>query len=104
MIEDGAHGVHLRIEVVEMMQQEGFGKKRDLWRAEFQLAVVTDDHVLDENAELWRKIGEAFELICKEAHSEHDMTEQLSVTAVTEASIVGQFFDFADVMENDAGD
>ena len=39
-LESAAQSVHFRIEIVEMVQQEGFGEHRRLGRSKFELAVV----------------------------------------------------------------
>ena len=42
------HGLHLRIEIVEIVQHERFREHGQLGRAEIVLAVVADDEVLDQ--------------------------------------------------------
>ena len=50
-----AHALHLGIEIVEIVQHERFRKHGQLGRAEFVLAVMADDEVLDQGLELSRE-------------------------------------------------
>jgi hypothetical protein len=46
------------------MQQERFGKHGQLGRAEFVLAVVADDEMLEKSLEFGRKVGDQREFAC----------------------------------------
>ena len=50
-----AEGLDFGFEVVEGGEQHGFGGHGELGAAEFELAVVGEDHVLDEEAEVLRE-------------------------------------------------
>ena len=47
-----AEGLEFGFEVVEGAEQHGFGGHGKLGAAEFELAVVGEDHVLDQDAKL----------------------------------------------------
>src|SRR5215468_1755701 len=55
-LEQGAHTLHLRVEVVHVVQQQRFRKHGELRRTEFVFAVMADDQVLKQCFELWREI------------------------------------------------
>src|ERR1700682_1671518 len=44
----GADGGEFGIEVVHVVEGHGFADHGELWRAEFVLAVMADEHVLDD--------------------------------------------------------
>ena len=48
-----AEGLEFGFEVVEGAEEHGLGGHGELGAAEFELAVVGEDHVLDEETELW---------------------------------------------------
>ncbi len=48
-----AEGLEFGFEVVEGGEQHGLGGHGEFGAAEFELAVVGEDHVLDEEAEVW---------------------------------------------------
>ena len=63
-LELGAHGLHFGIQVVHVVQQERFGKHGQLGRAEFVLAVVADDQVLEQGLEFDGKSGTIASFAC----------------------------------------
>src|SRR5260221_328222 len=56
LLDERAHALHLGIHVVEIVEQQRLGKLGQFGRAELVLAVVADDHVLDQRAEPRRKV------------------------------------------------
>ena len=81
------------------MQQHRFGKQRHFRRAVLQLAVMADNQVLHQHAQLGREIGNLLELFVQQAQPNHNVPEQLPFGAVAEAAIIGQFGDLADVVQ-----
>src|SRR5579864_1226710 len=55
--EVGAHGFHLGIEVVEIVEHERLREHGQLWRTEVVLAVMADDEVLDQSFEFFGEVG-----------------------------------------------
>ena len=77
---------------------------RQLGRAELQLAVVAQDHVLHQRPQLRRKIGQAAQLLRHHAQGDRDMPDQLPVARVREPALVIQLVDLADVVQHHAGE
>ncbi len=53
-----AHGVHLGVQIVQVVEQHRFRNHGQLGRTEFQFAMMTQNHVLDQHAERGRKAGQ----------------------------------------------
>ena len=81
-----------------MVEQQSFGEQRHLGRAEFQFAVMAQDHVLQESSQALREIRDGADLVIDHPHADGDMTEQLTFRAVAEAAIVCEFVNFADIV------
>jgi hypothetical protein len=67
------HAFHLGVEIVDVMQQQRFGKHRNFGRSELEFSVMTDDQVFDQHAKLGREIGEALQFIVQEAQADNDV-------------------------------
>jgi hypothetical protein len=61
-----AHRVHFRIQIVKVMQEQGFRKCRHLWRPKFEFSVVADNQMLYQNPQLGRKLGQLGESIAQQ--------------------------------------
>ena len=85
-----------------MVQEQSLGEDRELGAAEFELAVMAEDHVLDQAAELGREAGG--EVIGDDAQADLHVAEQAAFGGVGEAAGVFEFGDLADVVEDDAGE
>src|SRR4051812_22658793 len=55
-LKSATHRFDLRIEIIEVMEQERFQKERDFRRAELELTMVAEDHMLKQHAELRWKV------------------------------------------------
>lgn len=58
-----------------MMQQQRFREQRHLGRTELELAMMADDHVLNQDPQLGWKIGHALELLVEHAQADDNVTE-----------------------------
>jgi hypothetical protein len=58
-----AYSLHLRVHIVEVVQQDRLGNHGQLGRAELVASVVAQHHVLDEHPQARRKIRQRFELL-----------------------------------------
>ena len=76
---NGARGAHLGIEIVEIMQDQGFAKHGQLRRAEFVLAVMADQKVLDQSLQVGRKSFDRVHLLGDLLELENDVPEQLAL-------------------------
>ena len=55
--------LHLGLEIVEHVQQQRLGGHRQLGRAELVLAVMAQNHVLHQHAQLFGKRSQLFHLL-----------------------------------------
>ena len=97
-------------EVVEGAEEHRLGGHGEFGRAEFELAVVGEDHVFDEEPELGRKgvagrggveLGDFF---LEEALRYRDVADELAFEGVVEGVAPGELADFAYVVEDGAGE
>ncbi len=86
------------------MEQQRFGKDRDLGRAVFQLPVVAQNHVFEQIAQLHREIGKRAELSGKHPDGDRDMAEQLALGGIAETALIAEFVNLADIVQHHAGD
>ena len=63
-LEVGAHGLHLGIQVIHIVQEQRFREHGELGRAEFVLAMVADDEMLQQSLECVGKPGTSASLAC----------------------------------------
>ena len=87
-----------------MMQQQRLGKDGHFGRAELQVPVMAQNHVLQQVPELRRKFRERPQLVAQHANRDRNMTQQLSFSRVTEAALIAQFVNLADIVQHHAGD
>ena len=78
LFDEGAHAFHLGIEVVEVMEKESLGEDGYLGRAEFQMAVMAEDHVLDEVPQLDGELRQSLQLLRQHTDGDGDVAEQLT--------------------------
>ena len=96
--------LHLCFEVVKCAEQYGFGRHGELGGAELVFAVVREDHVLDENAELVGEWGEGLDFFAEHALGDADVADHLAFEGVAEAGLPAELADFADVVQDGSGD
>ena len=84
-----AHALHLRVQVVQVVQQERLGEQRHLGRTELELAVMAEDQVLDQRAQPRRKVREAAASFSSTIRSaDDDVSQELAFAGVSEAAVV----------------
>src|SRR5713101_6833834 len=93
--EGRADGGELGIQIVHVVEGHGFADHGELWRAEFVLAVMADEKMLDDGLQVRRKtfdgihgLGDGFEF-------HHDVAEELAFDGVADGALVAQFFELA---------
>src|SRR5208282_2201506 len=86
-----------------IVQHERLGKHGQLGRSEFVLAVVADDHVLEQNLKLRREAGQPGKLGLQQFEFDDHVSEQLAARGVGKRAVVGQLLDLADVMQEGSG-
>src|SRR6195256_1797608 len=63
---------------------------------------MADNHVLEERAQLRRKIGYKSQLVRHNAEADHHVAQELAFGRVSKTPVVAQFIDFADVVQHGA--
>ena len=96
--------LHLGVEVVEIVQHERLGKHGQLGRTEIVLAVMADDEVLDQSLEFVGKSGKLRELGLQHFEFDDHVAEQLALSGVGKRTVVGEFVNLADVVQERAGE
>ena len=81
------------------MQHHGFGKHRQLGRAEFVLPVMADDQVLDRNPQIVGEIRHLPKLAMQHLQLDHHVSQQLALGGVSERARIREFADLADVVQ-----
>ena len=103
-LELGAHGFHLGIEVIEIVQHQRFGEHGQLGRAEIVLAMMADDQVLDSVFSDSGKSGTSGSLACSISSSMIMCPSNWPRVRVGERAVVGQLVDLADIVKERAGE
>src|SRR4029079_11665218 len=85
------------------MQHQRFGEHGELGGSEFILPVMANDQVLDKRLHFEGKVRQRSQLLLQHLELDDHVPEQLSAAGVGERAIVGQFVNFADVMEERTG-
>src|SRR5438045_108223 len=85
------------------MKQHGLGKLRHFRRAELELTMMADYHVLDKRAQPLRKTRDVPHLVVYHSQRDDHVAEELSLGGIGEAPIERQLVNLADVVEHDAG-
>ena len=82
------HGLHLGVEVVEVVQQDGLTEHGELRRAELVLAVMTDDEVLDQSLQFAGKVRNLRNFGVHHFQLDHHVSKQLAAGGVREGTVV----------------
>jgi hypothetical protein len=99
--------VELGVEVVEEMEGDGLKGHGEFGAAEFILAVMADDEVLEPQQQFRREffLGESFGLgdfVFDGADDHDDVADELAFVAVAEFAVVSELIDFAGVVQEGA--
>src|SRR5208282_4893009 len=98
-LEMGAHGFHLGIQVVEIVQHEGLGKHGQLGRSEIILPVMADDEMFEQSFQLRGEVRQFSELGLQHLQFDNHMAEELAARGIGKGAIVIQLLNLADVMQ-----
>lgn len=98
-----------RVEVVQEINKDRFGRHRQLGAAVGQFAMMGDDHVLQAELHLGgeRLTGQLLrllDLVTEHFHAHDDVADQFAFIRVAERGIVTEFADLADVVQKNAHD
>ena len=97
-------GVHLGVEVVHVVDDQGLQGLGPLGRTVFEDAVMAEDQVAELHGRLFGKIRDRRDLRVDHLHPHDDMADQPSRIAVLHDPIIGEFVDLPDIVEDPAGD
>ena len=81
------------------MEDEGFANHGEFRGAEFVLAVVADEDVLDDGFQFGRKADDGIHGLVNSVEFHDDMTEELAFGGVADSTFKAKFIEFADVVE-----
>ena len=95
--------VHLGVQVVELVEEEGLEGLRPFGRPEFVLPVVAEDQVLEKHGQIFRETGQGPDLFVDDFHGEGDMPQETPRVGVVESPGVGELGGFSQVVENRPG-
>src|SRR6266576_2873912 len=84
------------------MKNNGFDRLRQLGRAEFIGAVMTDQQVLHQQRQLCREIRNRGNLLVDQLDFHDQMAQELARVGVIDRSLKGKLVDFADVVQKAA--
>src|SRR6266700_3629254 len=101
--ESGAGGGEFRIEVVHVVEGQGFADHGELRRAEFVLAVMADVKMLDDGLQVGGKTLNGVHGFRNGFQFHHDVAEELAFDGVADGAVVAEFVEFANVVQNRGG-
>src|SRR4051794_5342817 len=87
-LEVSAHGFHLGVEIVHVMEYQRLRKHGELGRSELIFAVVTDDEVLDKYLQFSREVGLMCELGLQHLEFDNHVAEKLALGTVGKRPVV----------------
>ena len=99
-----AHGFHLRVEIVEVVQHQRFRKHRKLGRAEVVLSVMTNNQMLKQRLDLVRKSRDESNLRMQHLQFDDHMSEQLAARGIGKRAVISEFVDLSHVVKERAAE
>ncbi len=99
-MEGGADGGHFGVEVVHVMEDEGFADHGEFGRAELVFAVVADEDVLDYRFQVGGKADDGVHSVGYGFQFHDDVAEELAFVGVGDGAVVAEFIEFADIVEH----
>lgn len=87
-----------------MMERDGLDGHGEFGGAVFVFAVVGEDEVLEFHEEFFGELRDFADFVFDDEHAEDDVAEEFAGVGVFEAGVAAEFADFADVVEDDAGE
>src|SRR6266571_2905322 len=97
--EGGADRRELGVEIIEVVEDERFTNHGQLGRAEFVLAVMADEQMLDYGLEI-RGETDGVHGFRNGFEFHHDVAEELAFHGVGDGAVVAKLIEFANVVEN----
>src|SRR5205823_13141697 len=94
----------LGIEIVEIVEDESFADHGKLGRAEFVLAVMADEKMLDDGLQVGGKAFDGVHGLRNRFKLHHDVAEELAFNGVADSTVVAKFVELADIVENRGGE
>ena len=102
--EGGTDCGHLGIEIVDVVEDQGFANHGEFWGAEFVLAVMADEQVLHDGFERRGKSGDGVDGAGDGFEFHDDVAEELAFGGVADGAFVAEFVEFADVVKHGGGE
>src|SRR5260370_38960607 len=99
--EGGADGGELGIEVVHVVEGHRFANHGELGRAEFVLAVMADEEMLDDGFQIGGGNFDCVPCFGNGFEFPHDVAEELAFDSVADGALEAEFIELADGMEKD---
>ncbi len=99
----GTDGGHFGIHVVEVMEDHRFANHRQFGRAKLVLAVMADQKMLHYGFQICGKTFDGVHGFRDGFQFHHDMTEELAFRGVADGTVVAEFIQLANVMEDGGG-
>ena len=102
--QSGAGGGEFRIEIVEIVEDQSFADHGQLRRAEFVLAMVADEEMLNDGLQVWRETFDGVHGFGDGFKFHHDVAEELAFDGVADSAFVAEFVELADIVEHRRGE
>src|SRR6266568_3592742 len=101
--ESGAGGGEFRIEVVHVVEGQGFADHGELRRAEFVLAVMADEKMLDDGFQVGGKTFCGVHRLRNRFQFHDNVAEELAFDGVADGAFVAELVELANVVKNRGG-
>src|SRR4029077_16603126 len=101
--EGGAGGGEFGIEVIEVVEDQGFADHGGLGGAEFVLAVMADEQVLDDGLQVGGETLDGVHSFRNGFEFHHDVAEKLAFDGVGNGALIAQFVELPDIVKNRGG-
>ncbi len=101
--EGGADGGEFGVEVVEVVEDQGFANHGKFGRTEFVLAVMADQEMLDDGFQICGKTLDGIHGVGDGFQFHDDVAEELAFGGVADGAVVAEFVELADVVEDGDG-
>lgn len=102
LIFNRVEGRHLGVEVVQVVEGDGFGRHGTFERSVFKQAMMTGDNMLQLEQEVLREIRQGAGLLFHHEQPYADVPNELAFVGIAEVFAEGELFAFSDVMKDAA--
>src|ERR1700730_14324204 len=100
----GAHALHFRIEIIEVVQHERLGEHGQLRRSKLVFAVMTDDEVLEQGLQLIGEIRNQSDFSLQHFKLNDHVAEKLAAAGVRKRTVIAELVNFSDIVQERAGE